>query len=360
MKKVLFLQNIIYPIRHPFFEKLNSSKKIIPFVLFLSKTASNRKWHIDKKNIKYPYKISLNLVKKTFDSAFELVLNPFVLIDYFKIKHDILISIGWANPSNYILIFISILRRIPYYLWVESTLNEKTIKRKLMSPVIKYIVKHAKACIVPGSASKDYIYSFIKNKEIIILPNSINNIDFYSDRKKTNKKPLLLFVGRFSKEKNILFLLNSIKNLEKTKKFDLWLIGYGPQEEEIIKYIKKNKIKSVKKITYVNRKKLIEIYKRADIFILPSVREPWGFVINEAMASGLPILSSNKVGSSVDLVKNNLNGYTFDPYDHDDLELKLTELIDKPYKRFKMGKESIKIISSFTINKMVKKLYENI
>jgi 1,2-diacylglycerol 3-alpha-glucosyltransferase len=53
----------------------------------------------------------------------------------------------------------------------------------------------------------------------------------------------------------------------------------------------------------------------ASAFIQASTTEQWGLVVNEAMASGLPVLVSERCGCAPDLVKNGVNGYTFDPYD---------------------------------------------
>jgi glycosyltransferase involved in cell wall biosynthesis len=360
MKKLLFIQNLVYPIRTPFFDLLKKSRDIE--VVYLSDTASNRKWKINQNSLKHPHKILSNFRIPTPIPALEIVCNPFSLFEYFSFKYDYLISIGWANPTNYLYILLSYIRNKPYYLWVESTLNENSLQRKIMFPVIKLLVKNAKACIVPGTASQEYVESYFSRVKTIVIPNAIENDKFKNKNKdiKKNKIPILLYVGRFSPEKNILRLLKSIKELEINYKFKLWLIGYGKQEEEIREYIKVHEIKSVDKIEYVNKEELHNIYNKSDLLILPSTQEPWGFVINEAMASGLAIISSNKVGSSFDLVHSGENGYTFNPYDHNELSKKISILLSDKIKLKIMGGNSIEIIKSITINNMIKKINENI
>jgi len=359
MKRILFIQNLVYPIRTPFFNSLSKVRDIE--VAYLSDTASNRKWKIKSKTLKHKYKILSNFRIPTPIPALEIVLNPFAIFEYFSFKYDYLISIGWANPTNYLFIFLSYLNKKPYYLWIESTLNEDSFQRRLMAPLIRLLIKKAKACIVPGTASRKYVQSYYPKVKTIIVPNAIEDINFKKKNKinKKNKIPVLLYVGRFSPEKNILTLLKSIKELEKKYKFKLWLIGYGKQEEEIKKYIEKNNIKSVEKIQYAKREELNSIYSQSDLFILPSKQEPWGFVINEAMSVGLPVVCSNKVGSSFDLVKDGMNGCVFNPNSSSELSKKISKIFIKDdFKR--MSKNSLKIINNFTINNMVNKLNENI
>jgi glycosyltransferase involved in cell wall biosynthesis len=70
-------------------------------------------------------------------------------------------------------------------------------------------------------------------------------------------------------------------------------------------------------------------YGIASAFVHASTKEPWGLVVNEAMASGLPMLVSNRCGCAADLVQEGVNGFTFDPYNVEQLAqlmLKLSTL----------------------------------
>lgn len=359
MKRILFLQNLIYPIRDPFFEKLNKKKGIDIFVIFLSKTATNRKWKVERSETQYPSKISLNYKFPFFNGTFDLILNPLILVDYIKIRHDVLISIGWANPANYFLCLLSYYRKIPYYLWIESTMYENSVQRKILMPLIKLLVKYSSGCIVPGSASKKYVQSINKKTKVLLVPNAINNKRI-KQKNTNNNIPIILYVGRFSKEKNIIFLLEIIKKLEQKYKFYVWLIGYGPEKIKIKSYIEKNKISSIKKLEYGSYDQIAHIYSKADIFVLPSKQEPWGFVINEAMAAGLPVISSNTVGATQDLLEDGYNGYLFKSGNYRELEEKIIFLLKNKKLRQRMGKNSLKAISKITYQNMVDILYENI
>ena len=76
-------------------------------------------------------------------------------------------------------------------------------------------------------------------------------------------------------------------------------------KEFLNKYNNKN-IKFYGKLT---NKNLVNQYHSSDVFLMPSYKESWGLVINEAMCSGLPIITRKEVGSNYDLIKNNENGF---------------------------------------------------
>jgi glycosyltransferase involved in cell wall biosynthesis len=112
---------------------------------------------------------------------------------------------------------------------------------------------------------------------------------------------------------------------------------------------------------------LPDFYSIADIFVLPSgTGETWGLVVNEAMNFGLPVIVSDIVGCSSDLVHCGRNGFVFKMGDINELSQYLKILIEDDNKRIAMGKASIEIVSDYNyeavvkgIKQAVEKLLEN-
>jgi glycosyltransferase involved in cell wall biosynthesis len=88
-------------------------------------------------------------------------------------------------------------------------------------------------------------------------------------------------------------------------------------------------------------------YALAEAFVLPSLYEEWGLVVNEAMACGLPVLVSRTVGSAEDLVEDGVNGFQFDPSLPAELAEKLAALAESPELRASMGEASRERIKSW-------------
>jgi glycosyltransferase involved in cell wall biosynthesis len=92
---------------------------------------------------------------------------------------------------------------------------------------------------------------------------------------------------------------------------------------------------------------LPEYYARAGAFIHASTTEQWGLVVNEAMASGLTVLVSNRCGCAVDLVKEGENGWTFDPRNEEEMANLMLKISGDEEQRREMGRKSREIIENW-------------
>jgi glycosyltransferase involved in cell wall biosynthesis len=88
-------------------------------------------------------------------------------------------------------------------------------------------------------------------------------------------------------------------------------------------------------------------YGRAEAFIHASTTEQWGLVVNEAMASGLPVLVSNRCGCAADLVKEGENGWTFDPTNEEQMADLMLRISSDEEQRKEMGRQSREIIANW-------------
>jgi len=120
-------------------------------------------------------------------------------------------------------------------------------------------------------------------------------------------KPVLLSVGRFSEQKDFLTIIKAFTVVKlKIPKSQLWLVGDGPQIQKLQNYVKKNKISDVKFLGW--RQNLEKIYQKASIFIFSSHWEGFGWTILEAMAQGLPVISSNSPYGPGEILNNDKYG----------------------------------------------------
>jgi 1,2-diacylglycerol 3-alpha-glucosyltransferase len=159
-----------------------------------------------------------------------------------------------------------------------------------------------------------------------------------------------LYVGRLASEKGLTSLLQSFKRYrEQGGELNLAIVGDGPQRNELEAL---NRTLGMEQcVVFPGHKtnyELIAWYAFAECFILPSRREPWGLVTNEAMAAGLPVIVSNRCGCAEDLVVEGDNGYTFDPADPDALTSVMLHFTQPSGVRAQMGMASQQIVAAYS------------
>ncbi len=127
--------------------------------------------------------------------------------------------------------------------------------------------------------------------------------------------PYFLYVGRLAAEKNIEALLQAwLRYREGGGLWPLVLVGDGPSAAGLRATAENSAYAGDAHFAGLRgSRELPPFYAFAGCFVLPSTREPWGLVVNEAMASGLPVIVSDRCGCAEDLVMHGRNGLIFNP-----------------------------------------------
>jgi len=161
--------------------------------------------------------------------------------------------------------------------------------------------------------------------------------------------PHLLCVARFSGEKQPLMLIRAFKKSKLSEKWRLIMVGGGPLKSKMLKLAEDSNIAIVDWLAYGE---LPGLYGRASCLVLPSRFEPWGLVVNEALAAGLPVILSDQVGAAPDLLREGTNGWQFQHNKEQDLVEVLDLLSEQqPEQLLEMGKLSREIIMEYSPEK---------
>ena len=311
----------------------------------------NIKWEFDlTKGHKYKY---LNFIGPDTSGKY-LPLTTNFYQNIFDDDDDIILLHGNKNWYNILIILLSKIFNKKVFLRDEPhhTSTFRTQIGNIFNKIYYFIIDYFISVFLSiGKANKKYYLSnFINKNKIINVPYSVDNNFFSTTKKKINKKKIFLTVAKFQHRKGYDILLNSIKTLNFKYKdafyCEFWFVGDGETKENSLNFVKTNKINNVKFFPFRNQKQLKKFYQKSDVFILPSRLEPWGLVINEAMASSNAIICSDIVGSSFDLVKKGSNGFTFKTESYLDLAKKIEFFLNKK-NISTYQKNSYKIISKW-------------
>jgi len=362
--KVLILHNYMAPYRFPLFREISKNSELDLTVYFMSHSAKNRRWKVQPKKLGFKYEV-LPKIEFSFlgRDLFTYIINYTFPIKFLKSNFDVVISAGWLDFASQIGFLLCKLTNKKFIIWSESTINESSWRRYITFPFVKFLVKQSDACVAIGTRSKEYLLKLGSISEKIFVGFSTVDIDLFRTKSKIYKKErkvirkklgiktkrVVLYVGQFIERKGIIYLLKAFEELNKKyKDVTLLLVGYGPLKEKLIDYVEEHGLHNVIFISHIEVQKMPQMYSVADLFVLPSIEETWGLVINEAMACGLPVVTTEMVGSSVDLVKNFYNGLVVPERDYLSLHQSIQEIITDTKAITTMSKNSEELILNFT------------
>ena len=257
----------------------------------------------------------------------KVFFNLLSLMKSIKVK-KVLYS-GWLAPEYNIYSFISPKSK-------NVVINESTIWESSLNGIkgwIKRCIINRMGAALPSGEPHKALFTSINYKGRINITGGVGLLNMGIRNEHDPNTPLrYIYVGRLIELKNISLLIETFNKNGKP----LTIVGKGELEQEL-----KSKAKSnISFIGFVDNEKLGEIYQSHDVFILPSTYEAWGLVVEEALYWGLPVIVSNKIGCSIDMVQRYSSGEIFQLSNNNGLENAISN-IESNYNEYKNNVISI-------------------
>lgn len=217
----------------------------------------------------------------------------------------------------------------------------KFLDRFVFKFVSRIICENAKVVTALSRNLRKLAEKTFNGINIEIILNGVDIDKFKPIANKPNSNIDILFVGRLIRRKGIINLLKAFKEVcNESKNCKLWIVGGGPQRKYLENFCKLEKIKSsVNFLGAVEYKDVDKIYQKASIFVLPSLEESLSNVIQEAMASGLPIITT--ATGAAELIDE--NGFIVEKGDYKQIKKAIMEYVSHPELMRKHGLQSRKI-----------------
>jgi glycosyltransferase involved in cell wall biosynthesis len=173
-------------------------------------------------------------------------------------------------------------------------------------------------------------------------------------------RPFFLASNRFVARKNLARLIEAFAAFREGggPPWRLVLLGDGPEREALDRLVAERRVPDVTFAGFQQIEALPDYYAHAGAFVHPALVEPWGLVINEALACGLPVVASDRVGAAADLVRDGVTGFQFDP----ELTDVLTGLLGRlagmsDDERRKMGENGRAVVAGWSPEQFAKGLW---
>ncbi|MCE7039493.1 glycosyltransferase family 4 protein [Dyadobacter sp. CY312] len=332
----------------------------------------------DEKSFPYEYSYEVLFQKNLDQVGFSERLRALIRT-FDSFKPTVLNVTGWFDWAQVILMVYARRKGVKIVLSSESSTadhNRSGIKEKIK----KWIVGMADAFFCFGKSSADYLINLGINRSKIAVDNAaVIDEDIIKSNFDQAKKQLpnsqadtkhntFVFVGRLAPEKNLEMLLGSFMKLQDEEPigefWNLLFVGEGPEKKHLQELAAKSSFPG--NIQFAGGfpwYKVPSWLAKSDILVLPSLSEPWGLVVNEAMVCGMPVIVSETCGCAGDLVSNGVNGFTFNPKKQPTLDKALFYFMQHPDKINEMGMESKKLVERFSSKKVAAemvKCYHNL
>jgi 1,2-diacylglycerol 3-alpha-glucosyltransferase len=281
-----------------------------------------------------------------------------------KIQPQVVAIPGWSSPAAIAALAWCCATETPALLMSESTSHDEPRTRS-KEWIKARIVRLFSAALVGGTPHVDYVTALGLAGGRVFTSYDVVDNDYFaarSDMARSDASALrvqhglparyLLASNRFVEKKNLPRLLDAyaayVERLGAAA-WDLVLLGDGPIKVVLTDQVAR--LGLIERVQFLGFKQYDELpvfYGLAAAFIQASTTEQWGLVVNEAMASGLPVLVSERCGCAPDLVKNGINGFTFDPYDIDSMIARMLEISGDGCDLAAMGQASREVIRGWS------------
>lgn len=281
-----------------------------------------------------------------------------------KCSPDVVAIPGWGTPSALLVLAWCSGSKIPAILMSDSqSIDESRVWWK--EQIKSIVVGMFSTALVAGSPHVAYAASLGLNQANIYSGYDVVDNAYFSaqaDKARVAGPSLnqhhdlpsrfFLTSNRFIEKKNLFRLVDAYAAYVAragASSWDLVLLGDGPLKSALAQQVVHLGLKDrVIFPGFIQYDDLPVFYGLASAFIHSSTSEQWGLVVNEAMASGLPVLVSTNCGCASDLVKNGVNGYTFDPFDIKSITELMFHISGGDCDLVAMGKASREIISNWS------------
>jgi glycosyltransferase involved in cell wall biosynthesis len=259
-----------------------------------------------------------------------------------KSKPDLILFSGYAYPEHLTGICFAIRKKIPFLLFGDANALER--HRVDFNPVyrkmLQYIAGKSFRITYCGIQNKNYWNKLgVKEDKLIPLYFPVNNdrilriIQIEKEIQELRKQfvkqgeILINFTGRLVVEKGAYTLLSAIQLLD--EKYKLIVVGDGKERKNLEEF---SSIKGMEKRVHFlgiqENTQVVKYMKASDVVVVPSIAEPFGLVVNEAIVAGKPVIASDATGAAYDLIDPGKNGFIFKAGDHRELANYISQLKD--------------------------------
>lgn len=353
--KVLFYTNIPSPYRVDFFNELGKHCELT--VVFETATSMER----DDAWKEFKFENFKGIILKGIRTRVDAAFCPIIIKYLKKNAYDHIVVTQLASLTAIWAVAYMRIKGIDYCYEGDGGFVGKA--KGIKAALKRFIIKNAKICFSTSEefdkycmiygAKKENIYRYpfssVWAKSVLLEPLSKEEKLIHKKQNGIKEEYIVLSVGQFIHRKGYDILLEASRSLD--KRIGVYIVG-GKPTKEYLEMKNKWNLKNVHFVDFMNKDKLAEYYQAADIFVFPTREDIWGLVVNEAMAKGLPVITTNRCIAGLEMIQNNTNGFIVNVNSVDLLSEKILKMFKSEKLQKEFAVEALMTARKYTVEKM--------
>jgi len=304
--RVAILQNVVAPTRHALFAALGREPGIELTVLFMAQREAGRSWG-GTEPLAYPHRFlgGVHVPLRTEGGYDVLHVNPAVVPLLLRERYDALLAAGFLSPTAWLALVASRHAKTAFLLWFGSSWPAMGLRSRLATPLKRALVRGSARVVAYGALAREQALALGADPARVGIALNTTDVRPFAEADREAARaalgvdgPVLLWCGRFVPRKRVDLVVSLAARLPAA---ELLLAGSGPGRDEAEREARVRGIRArfLGEVRYAD---LPTLYAAADLFVTRAEREPWGLVVNEALAAGVPVLASTGVVAARELV----------------------------------------------------------
>jgi glycosyltransferase involved in cell wall biosynthesis len=355
--RVAFVSPEPTPYRAPLLDRVAARDDLELTVIYAARTVASREWTV---NLDHPAVFLDGTVVPGARTLFrhDYPVTPGIFGALGDARPDVVVVSGWSTFASQAALAWCRFRRVPYVLLVEShdAGPKAGWRRTVKGTAVPPILRKAASVLVVGSLARESVVALGADPDRIrVFANTIDvdawmtRADALAPEERSDGEVTVISVARLAPEKGLDVMLRA----SAAAGVRAVVVGSGPERARLESIAPEAVFTGE-----LPADRVAEEYAAADIFALLSAHEPWGVAVNEAAASGLPLVLSDRVGAAADLLRDGENGVLVPYGDTDAAAAAFRRLAADPELRRAYGARSRELVSSWGYEPSVEALVE--
>mgnify|MGYP005749716469 FL=1 len=353
--RVLYITNIPSPYKVDYYNELGKTCELTVLFELADSSERSEEWK------KYRFETFEGIILKGKRMSVDTAVCPEIVKYLKKGRYDVVVLSVLASPTALLAAHTLRRRKIPYY--YEGDGGFAGQPSGIKAAMKHYVISAAEKCLSSSEEFDRYCITYgAKPGNILRYPfTSVKKADCLTEKlteeeKRHWKQELgiteecaVISVGQFIPRKGMDLLLHCCKDLPEN--VGVYIVG-GTPPEEYLSICEKYDLKQVHFLDFMPKDQLMKLFLAMDVFALFTREDIWGLVINEAMAAGLPVISTDRCIAALELIRNGEEGMIVENENLQQMREALLTLVRSPELREKMSDHAIRRIQGYTIENM--------